>query len=57
MKSRIWIPVSLLLSIVSVAAIAKQPAKIITLTDSKGNAVGTASIEQEKQGVQIHLAL
>jgi Cu-Zn family superoxide dismutase len=35
----------------------KSPAKVVTLTDAKGASVGTATIEQEKKGVEIHLSV
>lgn len=45
--------------LMSAAAIArdKAPAKVISLSDAKGAAIGTATITSENQGVQIHLAL
>ena len=59
MNRCIWMCVPLALALVSmgVAADDKMPSKAVVLHDAKGAVVGTATIEQAKQGVEIHLAL
>jgi Cu-Zn family superoxide dismutase len=58
MNGRIWMCVSLAVALISAGASAQAPAKIfVTLNDAKGAVIGTATIEQAKQGVEIHLAL
>ncbi len=60
MNRRIWICIPLaaaLLCAVSSAKVPKRPVKVVTLTDSQGASVGTATIQQETQGVSVHLAL
>jgi Cu-Zn family superoxide dismutase len=56
MNTRTWICVPLALAVISAGAFAKDK-KVITLTDSKGASVGTATIQPKGKGVAIHLAL
>jgi Cu-Zn family superoxide dismutase len=51
--------VSLALALMSAGAVAsdKQASKIVIFHDAKGAVVGTATIEPQDQGVEIHLAL
>jgi superoxide dismutase, Cu-Zn family len=48
---------SLALALASAAAYAKAPAKVVTLADAGGNSVGSVTIRQHTQGVELHLAL
>jgi Cu-Zn family superoxide dismutase len=59
MYKRILIGFSLVAIMLSaVAAISQNPpSKSVVLKDAKGAVVGTATIEQKDQGVEIHLAL
>lgn len=59
MYKRIWMCLSLATVLLSAAAVISQnpPSKSIVLNDAKGSAIGTATIEQKGQGVEIHLAL
>jgi Cu-Zn family superoxide dismutase len=54
---RVWIGVSLTLALMTVAASAKQLAKVVNLTDSSGSSVGSVTIRPHKQGVELRLAL
>ncbi len=59
MFKRIWMYLSLAAMLLSAAAAISQnpPSKSVVLKDAKGSVVGTATIEQKDQGVEIHLAL
>jgi Cu-Zn family superoxide dismutase len=57
MSKRIWIYLSLAALLLSAAAAIAQSSKTVTLNDAKGASIGTATIEQKGQGVEIHLAL
>lgn len=59
MYRRIWIYLSLAASLLWAAAAMSQnpPSKSVVLKDAKGSVVGTATIEQKGQGVEVHLDL
>jgi superoxide dismutase, Cu-Zn family len=57
MKAIISMSVLLAAAFLSPAAVAKPPAKVVTLTDAKGASIGTATLKQKKHGVAIQLAL
>jgi Cu-Zn family superoxide dismutase len=59
MNKRILMCVPLALALMSAGAFAaeKQASKAVVLHDAKGAVIGTATIEPEKEGVKIHLAL
>jgi len=55
---RIWISVSLAVAMMSAGAAAQEAPKVfVTVNDAKGALIGTATIEQVKDGVEVHLAL
>jgi superoxide dismutase, Cu-Zn family len=56
-SQRIWICIPLALAMMSAASYAKVSAKVVNLTDAGGSSVGSVTIRQHKQGVQLHLAL
>lgn len=56
MTKRIAAAVAAVLVLFALTA-AKKPAKTVTLLDAKGATVGTAVIDQEKVGVEIHLSV
>jgi Cu-Zn family superoxide dismutase len=59
MNRRIWMCLPLAFALVSVGAVASEnvPTKAVVLRDTTGAVIGTATVEQAKQGVEIHLAL
>lgn len=59
MNRRIWTCVSLALALMTAGAVASQKptSKVVTLTDAKGSAIGTATIQPVAQGISIQLAL
>ena len=57
MNHRIWMSISLAVAIMSAAAAAKEPAKVVNLIDAGGSSVGTATIRQHQKGVGVHLSL
>jgi superoxide dismutase, Cu-Zn family len=57
MNLRTWIYAALVVAMMCAAAAAKEPAKVVNLTDAGGSSVGSATIRQYKQGVRIHLSL
>jgi Cu-Zn family superoxide dismutase len=59
MYKRIWMCLSLSTALLSATAVISQnpPSKSVVLNDAKGSPIGTATIEQKGQGVEIQLAL
>lgn len=59
MYKRISMYLSLAAMLLSAVAATSQnpPSKSVVLKDAKGSVIGTATIEQKDQGVEIHLAL
>lgn len=59
MTKRVFICLTTAVLLFSLSAFAshKKLSKTVSLTDAKGATVGTATIVQEKQGVEIHLVL
>jgi Cu-Zn family superoxide dismutase len=59
MKKGLLICLSIAIALMSMGAVAqeKKLSKVVTVIDAKGAEIGSATIQQEKQGVAIHLAL
>ncbi len=57
MRRVLLICLTLIVALACIATVAREKSKVVSLIDAKGAAIGTATIEPEKQGVAIHLAL
>jgi Cu-Zn family superoxide dismutase len=60
MTRRTLFPLALAAVLLPCTAMAKDPtptSKQVTLTDAKGQPIGTATIQQEDKGVSVHLAV
>ena len=57
MKKPLWLCTVLTVALLGSVAAGQASSKVVTLQDSKGQKVGTATIEPQSQGVAIHLAL
>jgi Cu-Zn family superoxide dismutase len=57
MNRHICLSISLAVAMMSAGAFAKPPAKVVNVTDSAGNSVGSVTISPYKEGVKLHLDL
>jgi Cu-Zn family superoxide dismutase len=53
----VCLSISLAVAVMSAGAFAKEPAKVVNMTDASGNSVGTVTIRPYKEGVRLHLDL
>jgi superoxide dismutase, Cu-Zn family len=58
MKGKNWMCVAIAAVLMSTAAVAKAPAKVVvSMVDSSGKSVGTVTVRPHQQGVRLHLDL